>query len=304
MDIALTGSSGFIGKSLLEYLDNNITKVSQPTNMYRDANALRQHLLSQISGIKTIIHSAGLAHNRQSINAEDEAFINQSNVDFPIALAEAAAEQGAAQFIFLSSAHVYGQSAPFPVNESSQTHPNNSYANSKLKAEQALLEIAKESTMRVIILRMPLVYGAGVKANFRTLLMLAKSGLPLPLGGCTAKRSYVFSGNLCSAIQRIILSDIPSGIYNIADREASAAPELIQSLSAMMHTKTKLFSVPDVILKSGLSCIGQKNIFNALSEPLLLDTSKLEKTLDWSPAFTQRQGLQQTVDWFLASRTS
>ncbi len=299
MGLALTGATGFIGRNLATEFSHKKIPYKTLNQRFTRSQAYQHYLDVELQGITTVVHAAGIAHAHSKPTPEAECTTLEGNVEFTKTLANAAARQGVKTFIYLSTAHVYGQYCDEIVTEKTPTNPPNLYAKSKLHAEQVLLELAESSGLRVVILRMPLVYGPYVKANFLSLLKLAKSNLPLPLAGFSSERSYLFIENLCDAINNIAANPPPTGIYNIADSETSSITALIHELSSHMQRNVRLFQMPHIIIKMGLNLMGRPHLFNALSKPLRLDTKQLQNTLQWTPPISRTEGLRRTVEWFM-----
>jgi len=180
--------------------------------------------------------------------------------------------------------------------------------NSKLQAEQALINLAKDSNMTWTILRPTLVYGLGNRANMERLMKLIKRGLPLPFGAIKNRRSFVFVGNLVAAI--ITCLDHPNAanqIFLISDNQAVSTPQLIRLIAQQIQQPCRLLPVPTTLLRflgylgDRVESITGKNLpFNSynidrLLGSLAVDSSYIQKTLNWQPPFTLEQGLAQTI---------
>jgi nucleoside-diphosphate-sugar epimerase len=194
------------------------------------------------------------------------------------------------------------------LNENSPCHPDSPYGGSKLQAEQALINLAKDSNMTWTILRPTLVYGPGNRANMERLMKLIKRGLPLPFGAIKNRRSFVFVGNLVAAI--ITCLDHPNAanqIFLISDNQAVSTPQLIRLIAQQIQQPCRLLPVPTTLLRflgylgDNIESITGKNLpFNTynidrLLGSLTVDSRYIQKTLDWQPPFTLEQGLAQTI---------
>jgi nucleoside-diphosphate-sugar epimerase len=194
------------------------------------------------------------------------------------------------------------------LNENSPCHPDSPYGRSKLQAEQALIQLAKDSDMTWTIIRPTLVYGPGNPGNMERLMKLIKRGLPLPFGAIKNRRSFVFVGNLVAAI--ITCLDHPNAanqIFLISDNQAVSTPQLIRLIAQQIQQPCQLLPVPTTLLRflgylgDTIESITGKNLpFNTYSIDRLLgslavDSSYIQKTLDWQPPFTLEQGLAQTI---------
>ncbi len=194
------------------------------------------------------------------------------------------------------------------LNENSPCHPDSPYGGSKLQAEQALINLAKDSNMTWTILRPTLVYGPGNRANMERLMKLIKRGLPLPFGAIKNRRSFVFVGNLVAAI--ITCLDHPNAankIFLISDNQAVSTPQLIRLIAQQIQQPCQLLPVPTTLLRflgylgDNIESITGKTLpFNTynidrLLGSLAVDSRYIQKTLDWQPPFTLEQGLAQTI---------
>lgn len=201
-------------------------------------------------------------------------------------LAQQAAKQGVKRFIFMSSIGVNGSSTLHNQAFSADDLPNpgNPYAVSKYEAEQGLQCLAKETEMEVVIIRPPLIYGAGAKGNFQRLIQWLQKGFPLPLGAINNKRSFVSIDNLLSLILSCI--DYPSAaneIFLVSDGEDISTTALLQKMSQIMNIPARLLHVPQSILSVIAYFLGRKVDFQRLCGSLQIDINKTCKMLDWKP---------------------
>jgi len=214
-------------------------------------------------------------------------------------LARAAVEARVKRFIFLSTVKVNGKENVRPYREIDPPAPLDYYAISKLQAEQLLKKIATASGMELIILRPPLVYGPGVKANFLQLLKIVNKRLPIPLAGVHNRRSFIYLGNLVDAILTCLKrSNSAIDTYLVSDDHDVSTPNLIRMIAAALHKPSHLFHFPQLLLYTLAKLTGRGPAVDRLIGSLTVDISKIKKELDWSPPFTMEHGLQQTADWF------
>jgi nucleoside-diphosphate-sugar epimerase len=253
----------------------------------------RDALVRRLGGIDVLVHLAGIAHRKAS-----PQMLERINVDWPAHLYEAAAEAGVADFVFLSSIKVLGDVSEQPLVESDGYAPRDDYARSKTNAEIRLTALAESAGRpRLVVIRSPLVYGPGVRANFRALLALAdwgRRGLPLPLGGARAPRSLIGVRNLCDAV---LTATGQEGIIHAADGEDVCVAELLRALEAR-----RLISVPAGIMRAVLDLAGRHALFERLYCPLQVDTGRLRSVLGWTPPFSLGEQLEETAQWFRRSR--
>jgi nucleoside-diphosphate-sugar epimerase len=319
--ILVTGATGFIGRHLLPVLHQ---QGWQTTAAVRDD--FRQPLSIPIKaiqvgeiddmtdwqeallGIDTVIHLAGRSHILHETISNPEAAFIKVNTKGTINLVKQSLKAGVKHFIFVSSIHAMAAESDNILNENSPCHPDSPYGGSKLQAEQALINLAKDSNMTWTILRPTLVYGPGNRANMERLMKLIKRGLPLPFGAIKNRRSFVFVGNLVAAI--ITCLDHPNAanqIFLISDNQAVSTPQLIRLIAQQIQQPCRLLPVPTTLLRflgylgDNIESITGKNLpFNTynidrLLGSLAVDSRYIQKTLDWQPPFTLEQGLAQTI---------
>ena len=259
MKVHVTGATGFIGKALVAELKK-----------------AGHEVVRDLGGATVVVHLAGIAHRNAN---EDE--LQTVNVGLAQRVAKSAARNGA-RFIFMSSAKVHGEQSTAPLNESSPLMPLDRYAESKARAEDSLRSIPDLS---LTILRPPLVYGAGVKANFLALVRAIGRGWPLPIASIKNRRSLIYVGNLVDAIKACL--DVP-GTFLVADGEAVSTPQLCREIGEALGRPARLFPFPPPLLP------------RKLAGSLEVDDSKIRDTLGWRPPFTRRAGLRATADWYLS----
>lgn len=223
-----------------------------------------------------MVHLAALSHAR----APDSVELRRVNVDLARNVGQAAADAGV-RMVFISSVKVHGEESVAALNESSPTAPRDAYGRSKLAAEEALRRI---SGLGLTILRSPLVYGPGVKANFLALMAAIDHGWPLPLAAVENRRSLVYVGNLVDAILRCAHVH---GTFLISDGPPISTPQLCREIGEALGRRTRLFPFPSGLLP------------RKLSGSLEVDDSRLRQAIGWQPPFTRRQGLKATADWYL-----
>ena len=249
-----------------------------------------------LSGIDCVVHLAARVHAMRP-TADDRAAFERINVLGSEQLARAAAAAGVKRFVFLSSIKVNGESTldqAFRADDVPQ--PQDDYARSKLEAERRLSAIEAVSGMAVAIVRSPLVYGPGVRANFFRLLSLAHSGLPIPLASIGNVRSMVSVWNLCDLICALLRHERPvSGVFLVADGEDISTADLVRRLAQIMHRPARLFSMPVGALQALAALTGRRAEIHRLCDSLAVDISATRLRLDWSPPLSLDAGLGQTV---------
>ncbi len=252
--------------------------------------------------VDTVFHLAARVHRVGENGGDGEAEYRRANVEASAALARQAVAAGVRRLVFVSSVKATGEaSAERPLTEDDPPQPQDAYGRSKLAAEHALAVLAGQ--VEVSIVRPPLVYGPGVRANFLSLLKLAASGLPLPLGAARAPRSMVFIDNLVDAL--IACATRPHGspaTYFVSDGRDFSVAELIALLRAEMGLPARLWPLPAGALRAASRLAGRADAAQRLFSPLQVDTGRIRRELGWSPPVAAEAGLRQTVRWFLGAR--
>jgi nucleoside-diphosphate-sugar epimerase len=239
-----------------------------------------------------VFHLAGIAHRRAS---PDE--LTRVNERSPAALARAAGSAGVPGFVWLSSIKVLGETSSAPLPVTAPQAPADPYAASKAAGERLLQAAAAEHSSRVCIVRPPLVYGAGVKANFLALLSLARlgqHGVPLPLGQARAPRSLLGVTNLCDFLLRAAVAG--RGVLHVADAEDLCVAQVLELLS--QGRKIRLLNVPERTMQQVLALFGREQVYQRLFQPLQLDTSSSFADLDWQPPVNSAVLLNETMAWY------
>lgn len=317
MKIILTGAGGFVGGHLLvRLLDDGCTVTaavrSTPTKIDpRAGMAVIQGLTpaQDWSGILTsdavVVHAAARAHVMNDNEYDPLSIYRQVNTGGTLNLARQAAAAGVKRFVFISSIKVNGESttAAPAFTEGDLVSTEDPYGLSKGEAEDGLRVIAKETSMEVVIIRPPLVYGPGVKANFLSLIKLAETGLPLPFAAVKNKRSMIYVGNLVDFVVTCIEHPAAANqTFLISDGQDLSLRDLLIQLRLAMGGAARLIPVPVFLFSLMGRVLGRKMLVDRLVGDLQVDSSKSVDLLGWAPPFTIEQGLQVTVDAFLKSK--
>jgi len=309
MKLLITGANGFVGKSLcaeLRYqghtvlaavrsLDKQVVDVDKVliTSIGKETD-----WCSALQNVEVVIHLAARVHVMNETVVDPLTEFRKVNVDGTLNLAMQAAKAGVKRFIFVSSAKVNGEQTELgkPFTEASAANSQDAYGISKHEAEQGLMRIAEQTGMEVVIIRPPLVYGAGVKANFATMMRAVKQGIPLPLGAIHNKRSFVYVGNLVSFILRCV--DHPAAAnqtFLVSDGHDLSTTELLQACAVALGVKARLLPVPQKFLELCLAVLGKRAVAQRLCGNLQVDISKAHTLLGWAPPISQTDGLKATV---------
>ncbi|MFC5078832.1 GDP-6-deoxy-D-talose 4-dehydrogenase [Vibrio thalassae] len=306
-NIAVTGASGFLGEALVTTLKQSpkyhpiaMKRVKCATDEieidlsvpFEVEEALREQQ------IEVVVHCAARAHilNDTAQSPIDE--YRAVNTYATIRLAQQAAAAGVKRFIFISTAKVNGERSDLgcALTEFVSKAPSDPYAMSKHEAEIELVRLAEKTGMEVVILRPPLVYGAGVKANFAALMKLSRTALPLPFGAINNKRSLISLDNLIDIICCCL--EHPSAAnqtFLVSDDDDVSTTELITELANAYENRIKLLPIPTAILGGLLKVLGKKNIAERMFGSLQFDISHAKQTLNWTPPYSFKQGILKLV---------
>lgn len=307
--ILVTGATGFVGRALLQRL---ATEQRPCSALSRSATAVpgADHtctvpdqadddaLRAACHQVDAVVHLAARVHVMRETTLDPLAEFRRVNVSGTLALARAAAAAGVRRFLFLSSVKVNGEgTAPGqPYRETDQPTTTDPYGLSKLEAEQGLLELAASAEMEIVVLRLPLVYGPGVRANFRSLMAAVRRGIPLPLGAIDNRRSMVGLDNLTDVIFRCLDHPRAAGeTFLVSDGDDLSTPDLVRRLARAMNRRPRLITVPVPILAAGATLLGRREVVRRLTDSLQVDITKARTLLDWSPPCTVDEQLQRTV---------
>jgi len=306
-DVMITGSNGFVGKHLCDYLKKkgiNVIKVSRSKINDKKINLdFSNHIdwTGSLLNVKCIIHTAAKVHilKKEHKRLEDE--YDKINYFGSINLAKQAAKQGVKRFIYLSTAKVGGEDTKlgYPMTEETRGLVNDPYSNSKLKTEKELFNISKNSEMEVVVIRPPLVYGPNVKANFYSMIKWLNRGIPLPFDNINNKRSLIFIENLSNFIYLSIDSEkAKNQIFLVSDDEDISTSNLLKKISIKLNIKNRLFYLPSRLMFILLSILGRQNIYKRLYGSLQLDISKAKNLMNWKPIISMSDGLDETISYF------
>jgi nucleoside-diphosphate-sugar epimerase len=314
MQVIVTGASGFVGAGLTSYLEGaGVSFVRLPRLQAGQEGGGSPNYSSQLirdlstcgTNFSAIVHLAGLAHQPLGPSGPSLDELRRVNVLATRDLAIKASTHGVRQFIYLSSVKVYGKGSPSEhFSADSPPGPMDIYGISKLESEIMLREIEAQTGMAVTIIRSPLIYGPGVKGNFRKLMRLANSHIPLPFKNWTCnRRSFIYLDNLCDFIYSCLCSPISLGkTYVVSDDNDLSIRSLVSQLRISMGRSSGMFHAPEWMFSLAMNLPG----FAARLEPLVgslrVDITKAKRELNWSPPVSVVEGLQRTVNSFLMTR--
>ncbi|MCP4956434.1 MAG: SDR family oxidoreductase [Photobacterium aquimaris] len=313
MNILLSGSSGFVGSALLEKLNiNKVKMLTRDTTVVDDKNYfyckdfLSFDFKNRFHDIDVFIHCAARVHVMKdaSINPIEE--YREVNTAGTLNLARQAVEAGVKRFIFISSIKVNGESTQIgvPFKATDKPNPQDPYGQSKAEAEEQLLALAKETGLEVVIIRPTLVYGAGVKANFASLMKLVSKGLPLPFGSITTnRRSLVSVYNLVDLI--ITCIDHPNAanqVFLVSDDHDLSTAEMVRQMGLALSKPAKLIPVPVFCYSFVGKITGKQDVVSRLIGSLQVDISETKQRLNWMPPYKLEDGFKMTASALISEK--
>lgn len=318
--VVITGANGFVGRVLCQrlvedgwYVRGTVREAKKSAGLSPEVELIvvgeigsETDWTSVLQGVDAVVHLAGRVHIMKDQHADPLAHYLEVNVGGTVRLAEAAADEGVRRFIYLSSVKVLGEMTEAePFNEHSQPNPQDPYAISKWEAEQALGRIAQETGLEVVVLRPPLVYGPGVRANFFQLMKIVDRGIPLPLKNIENKRSMIYLGNLTDAIVACLVHTNAAGkVFLVGDNETVSTAELITRIAGILGKPPHLFAIPKRWLKLAAAVFKKSAVVDRLIGSLVVDSTNMRRILGWHPPFSMNDGLKITVQWYVNNKTA
>lgn len=304
----ITGGYGFVGRAVcaaLLYRHYNIRLVVRDDthpNIYPcelsvvDGIRYDTNWASALPGVAVVIHCAARVHIMHETVADPLNAFRAVNVDGTLNLASQAAVAGVKRFVFISSVKVNGENTQVGqiFKETDTPNPQDAYSQSKHEAEQGLRQISADTGMEVVIIRPPLVYGPGVKANFAALMRAVQKGWPLPLGAVHNQRSFVALDNLVDFI--ITCTTHPQAAnqtFLVSDGHDLSTTELVRGMAQAAGVSARLLPVPVRAIQAVGSLLGKGDAMQRLCGNLQVDIAKSRHLLDWVPPISVDEGLRR-----------
>lgn len=305
----VTGATGFLGRAVADVLEEagyEVLRGARAAPAMADARKRwtrygevgpETRWETALSGVDVVVHLAGLAHLPDAMAAKAVETFTRVNAEGTARLAAAAVGSGVRRLVLMSSALVHGEASPGrPFTEDDDPAPASAYARSKLDSERRLVEAARDSALEWVILRPPMVYGAGAGGNFQRLVRLVRTRAPLPLGAATARRTFIGIDNLADAVMCSVEHPRAAGqVFLIGDAEMTSTVDLVHRIAAAMGRSVWTPRVPHALIRTAFGAAGRERDYRRLFDPLELDIGRIRAALGWSPPVSLDEGLRRAV---------
>ena len=270
----VTGAAGFVGRSLSHALP------TPPATLALGADGWEERLRGAPFEGRAVFHLAARVHAPRD---HDEEAFGRDNVVKTRRLAEEAARRGARRLVFVSTSKVYGEESPGrPFAVGDPPAPQDAYARSKLAAEEALVQVAGETGLEVVVVRPPLVLGPGARGNVESAIRIADGIWPLPFAAISNRRSFVHVGDLARLLVRCASHPAAVGAtLDAAHPEPMSTPALIGALRRHLGRVPRLFAVPPSTLERAAALAGAGGRMRRLTRSLELDPEPTARAVQW-----------------------
>jgi len=311
--VIVTGASGFVGRALSAALSERghvVTGLVRRDMGSGEIGRTWVHAAPDFEGLAgewpadlkadCLVHLAARVHVMRESPADPVAAFRATNVEGSLRVAEAAYRHGVSRFVYVSSIKALGETdCGTPLREMDRPRPEDAYGQSKCQAEQALRAFGAQTGLDVVVVRPPLVYGPGVRANFLSLMRAIAHGFPLPVGAVAARRSLVYVGNLAHALATCATDPrAANDCFHVSDGEDLSVPGLARAIGHHLGRPARLVPVPVPWLRVIGKVSGRSSQVDRLVSSLCVDISHLRMALGWQPPFSMSEGLAATANWY------
>lgn len=308
--LLITGANGFVGAALRREAISRglplrmVQRNPAPALEGSDTQAIgaihaNTPWAKSLQGVHTVIHTAARVHVMSDTATDPLAAFRETNTAGTLHLARQSAACGVRRLVFVSSIKVNGESTPIGRSfiHNDTPAPQDPYGISKLEAEQGLRAIAADTGLEVVIVRPPLVYGPGVKANFASLMRALRRGMPLPLGAVTEnRRSLVALDNLVDLLLTCATHPAAANqTFLVSDGEDLSTTALLRRMGEALGSPARLLPIPAALLRLGAALIGKGDVAQRLLGSLQVDIEHTRKTLGWAPPIGVDEGLRRAA---------
>ncbi len=310
--VLVTGASGFVGRALLERLrheDCEVVAAVRTAGSLQTRDGLTEGVVGDLTlfddwarllhGVDAVVHLAARVHQMNEDEAQAEERYRLANVEVTRRLADAAQQAGVERFLFVSSIKVNGEGGTRTIRADDEPLPSDAYARSKCEAEALLRRLTATGDMKHIILRPPLMYGPGVKANMYALLRWVDRGRPWPFGAMENRRSLLFVGNMADAIVTALQD--PRALqktYLLADGPAVSTSDILRAVSVAMEKPILMAPLSGRLAGQLLALSGRQDLRRRLFGSLVVDGAPFCEDTGWTPPCSLADGLKATVAWY------
>lgn len=312
--VLVTGANGFVGRRLFMSLDGHgftirgaVRNISSAKGMLKAADIVPVGAIGTntdwseaLNGVDTVVHLAARVHVMKENARDPLTEFRLVNVAGTERLAQMAVSAGVRRLVYVSSIKVNGEyTQKSPFTESDTPKLEDAYGRSKWEAEQVLQKLSTQTSLEVVIVRPPLVYGPGVGGNFLRMMDWINRGFPLPLGSIHNSRSLIYLGNLVDVLVNCVTQPRAAGkIFLVSDGEDVSTPDLVRRLARAMGRRPHLIPFPPSLLRRVGLFAGKSAEIERLLGSLRIDSSKIIRELQWAPPFSMDQGLRETAHWY------
>ena len=313
MKILVTGSTGFVGSRVVELARERdwavipvVRKQIEPltNSLVIPSIDASTDWSGAFEGVDCVVHCAARVHQMNESEQGALKTYRETNTFGTLNLAKQAVETGVRRFVFVSSIKVNGEfSEPnLPFEPNLNNTPQDPYGLSKYEAEVELAKLSEDTGLEVVIIRPPLVYGPGVKANFLSMMRLIDKGIPLPFGAIKNQRSLVYLDNLSDLILTCCEHPLAPGYTFLAsDDHDVSTTQLMRTIALSMGKSPRLIPIPMSWIQAGASALKKKHIAQRVCGNLQVDIGLTKEILGWKPPVSFEQGIKRTVEAYFKS---